>query len=105
VKGSTAPIVSLTCRKKVQMFEAQFVVIQEAVDVVLRHLESVPPSERTTQLQARLRDCLQDTEMWSAAAPTRRELDRLMMRVLALHTEVTKLEHQALVAEGEAVTA
>jgi hypothetical protein len=87
------------------MFQAQFVVIREAVEVVLRHLASVPPSERTAQLQARLRDCVQETEMWSAAWPTRRELDALMKRVLALHTEVTKLERQAFAGEGEPVTA
>jgi hypothetical protein len=87
------------------MFQAQFVVIREAIEVVLRHLESVPPSDRTTQLEARLRDCAQETEMWSAAWPTPRDMDALMKRLLAIHTEVTKLERQMLVTEGEAVTA
>jgi hypothetical protein len=87
------------------MFQAQFVVIREAIDVVLRHLESVPPSDRTTQLQARLRDCAQETEMWSATWPTRRELDALTKRILALHVEVTKLESHALLANGEAIIA
>jgi hypothetical protein len=87
------------------MLPAQFVIIREAIDVVLRHLKSVPPSDRTTQLQARLQDCVQETQMWSAAWPTRRELDALMKRLLALHVEVTTLERQALVAEGEVVTA
>lgn len=87
------------------MFQAQFVVIREAIEVVLRHLESMPPSERTTQLQARLQDCVQETEMWTFAWPTRRELDAIMKRVLALHVEVTKLERQALVADGEGARA
>jgi hypothetical protein len=87
------------------MFQAQFVVIREAIEVVLRHLESVPPSDRTTQLQARLKDCAQETEMWSAAWPTRRELDTLTKRLLALHVEVTTLERHALLANGEAVIA
>jgi hypothetical protein len=87
------------------MYQAELVVIREAIEVVIRHLESVPPSDRTTQLQARLQDCVQETEMWSAAWPTRRELDTLMKRLLALHTEVTALERQAFVAEGAPVTA
>jgi hypothetical protein len=87
------------------MFQAQFVVIREAIEVVLRHLESVPPSNRTTQLQARLQDCVQEAEMWSVSWPTPREMDALMKRLLALHVEVTTLERQMLVTEGEAVTA
>jgi hypothetical protein len=43
--------------------------------------------------------------MWSAAWPTPREMDALMKRLLALHVEVTKLERQAFVTEGERVTA
>jgi hypothetical protein len=43
--------------------------------------------------------------MWSATSPTPREMDSLMKRVLALHIDVTTLERQAFVAEGEAVTA
>jgi hypothetical protein len=87
------------------MSQAQFVVIREAIEVILRHLESVPPSDWAVQLQARLQDCVQETEMWAAAWPTARELDALMKRLLALHVEVTTLERQALVAEGKAVTA
>lgn len=87
------------------MFQAQFVVIREAIEVVHRHLESVPVSDRTRQLEARLQDCAQETEMWSAAWPTPREMDGLMKRLLALHVEVTTLEREGLVAEGAAVTA
>jgi hypothetical protein len=87
------------------MFRAHLVVIRDAIEVVLRHLELLPPSDRTTQLQARLRDCAQETEMWSAVSPTRRDLDALMKRLLALHVELTTLERQAPVADGEAVIA
>lgn len=85
--------------------EAQFVVIREAIEVVLRHLERLPFSDATEQLRTRVRDCAQEAEMWSVAWPTPREMDVLMKRVLALHVEVTTLERQALVAEGAAVTA
>ena len=49
-------------------------------------------------------ECMQEIEMWSVSSPTRRELDLLMKRVLALHIEVTKLERHELVAEGDAPT-
>jgi len=87
------------------MFQAQFVVIREAIEVVHRHLESVPVSDRTRQLEARLQDCAQETEMWSAAWPTPRETDALMKRLLALHVEVTKLERGMALATGTAANA
>ncbi len=86
------------------MLRAQLVIIREAIEVVLRHVASLAPSDRTTLLQARLQDCAQEAEMWSAASPTRPEIDALMTRLLALHVEVRTLERQAPLAEGEAVT-
>ncbi len=83
------------------MDQARFVVIREASEVVLRHLERLPPSDRRDQLCASVQECMQETEMWSVSSPTIRELDVLMKRVLALHIEVTKLEHHALVADGD----
>jgi len=87
------------------MFQAQFVILREAIEVVLRHLEDLSPSDMTGQLRMRLQDCAQDTEMWSVAWPTPREMDVLMKRVLALHVEVTKAERSAALADGAAVTA
>lgn len=75
-------------------------IIREAIEVVLRHLECLPPSDTREQLRVRLRDCAQETEMWSASSPTPRELDVLMKRVLALHVEVTKAEGSAVLAEA-----
>jgi hypothetical protein len=80
------------------MIQAQFMVVREATDVVLRHLASLPSSDRTGLLQAWVQDCLQEAEQWSASPPTRRELDLLMKRLLALHVEVTKLERECDVA-------
>ncbi|MGO9837467.1 MAG: hypothetical protein ACLP1X_25025 [Polyangiaceae bacterium] len=80
------------------MIQTQFVVVRDATDVVLRHLESLPSSARTGLLQAWVHDCLKEAEQWSASPPTRRELDRLMKRLLALHVEVTKLERERGVA-------
>jgi hypothetical protein len=47
---------------------------------------------------------MQEIEMWSVSSPTMRELDVLMKRVLALHIEVTKLERNALVSDGDGPT-
>jgi hypothetical protein len=80
------------------MLQARFVVVREATEVVLRHLERLPPSEKTAQLRGHLQDCLQEVERWSASPPTDGQGETLMKRVLGLHVEVTKLEHQALIA-------
>jgi hypothetical protein len=92
-------------KRKYPMFPAQFLVIREAIDVVLRHLEALPLSDMTEQLRMRVQDCAHDAEMWSAAWPTPREMDVLMKRVLALHVEVTKVERSAALADGAAITA
>jgi hypothetical protein len=80
------------------MLESRFVVVREAVGVVLRHLEVLPPSDTTEQLYAWLDDCLQEVEGWSASPPTDQKGEKLMKRVLALHVEVTRLERAALLA-------
>jgi len=84
---------------------AQFIVIREAIEVVLRHLESLPPSDAREQLRSRVQDCAQDMEMWSASWPTPREMDVLMKRVLTIHVDVTKVEPAAAGPKGGAVTA
>jgi hypothetical protein len=91
--------------RKTVTIQGQFVVIREAIDVVLRHLERLPSSDTTERLQLHLQDCMQETEMWSTALPTRRELDAVMKRVLALHIEVTRVEREAAGTRGGAVTA
>jgi len=50
--------------------EAQFVVIREAIDVVLRHLEDLPRSDMTELFRARVQDFAQETEIWIATSPT-----------------------------------
>jgi hypothetical protein len=91
-------------RKQAVMLQERFVVIREATEVVLRHLERLLPSDGREQLCASVRDCMQEVEMWSVSTPTMGELDRLVKRVLALHIEVTKLERRALVAKGDTPT-
>jgi hypothetical protein len=78
--------------------ERRFMVVREAIDVVLRHLECLPTSDRAEQLRAWVQDCMQETEQWRASSPTAREREGLMKRLLALHIAVTKIERDALLA-------
>jgi hypothetical protein len=70
----------------------RFMVVQEAIDVLLRHLEGLPPSEGTEHLRSGIDECILRLAQWRAAPPTDRDRDELMKRVLGLHVEVTKLE-------------
>jgi hypothetical protein len=99
--NGVSPIVRSRSRGKTLHIEGQFVVIREATEVVLRHLECLPSCDSTEQVRARVQDCMQEAEMWSASWPTQRELDVLMKRLLALHVEVTRLEHYAGLAMGK----
>jgi hypothetical protein len=76
------------------MRKTPFVVLQEAIDVLLRHLEWLPPSIEEKGLRAGVRECIREAGQWSALQPTDRGPDALMKRVLALHVEVVKLERQ-----------
>jgi hypothetical protein len=80
------------------VFEAQLVVVREAIQGVFRHLQHVRPSERTDELLAWVLDCWQEAEQWVLSPPTDREQDALMNRILAVHLAATKLERDALLA-------
>jgi hypothetical protein len=80
------------------LFEAQLVVVREAIQGVFHQLQHVLPSERTDELLAWVLDCWQEAEQWAASPPTDREQDALMKRILAVHVAVTKLERDALLA-------
>jgi hypothetical protein len=86
--------------------KTQLVVVREAGEVVLRHLECLPTSEKTEELRTLVLNCLRSTERWIASPPTDRDEDVLMKRVLELHVEVTKLKRRALlpVVKGSAST-
>jgi hypothetical protein len=70
----------------------RFMVVQGAIDVLLLHLEALPPSERAEGLRSDIDACIRNVARWRASPPTYRERDEVMMRVLSLHREVTKLE-------------
>jgi hypothetical protein len=81
--------------------ERRLVVIQESIDVVLRHLAVLPLSDRREQLHAWVQECLEETEQWSASPPTHREYEGLMKRVLEVRIGVAKLEREAPVVTAK----
>ena len=80
------------------LLKTRLAVVQEAIEVVLRHLERLPPSEKLDELRPLVRDCMREAKRWATSPPIDREQDVLMTRILALHVEVTKLERQGLLA-------
>jgi hypothetical protein len=73
--------------------------VRAAIKVVLRHVESLPPSDGKQQLRALVQDCLRDADVWESTAPGPLEREELMKRLLALHIAVTKMEgHGQVVA-------
>ncbi len=85
------------------MLNARLVVVREAVEVVLRHLDCLPPSDRSGQLYEWARDCGHEIERWVACPPTFRERNVLMERLLALHIEVVKLERCGRATQASSV--
>ena len=85
------------------LLKTRLTIVQEAIEVVLRRLERLPPSEKLDELRTLIRDCMQETTRWTILPPIDREQDVLMTRILALHVEVTKLERQGLLATEMAV--
>jgi glycerol-3-phosphate dehydrogenase len=85
------------------MLKTRFEVVRQAIDVLFRRLERVPPSEEgAAELRAQVRDCMRRAGEWSASPPPERERDELMKRVLALHVELAKREGQVpQIAEEE----
>jgi hypothetical protein len=76
------------------MLKTRFEVVHQAIDVLFRRLERLPPSNTTEELRARVRDCMRKAGEWTASPPASREQDELMKRVLGLHVELVKLESQ-----------
>lgn len=84
--------------KKNMSVNKRLVVVREASEVVIRHLECLPTSEKIEELRRSVLECLQTTEQWIATSPADRDEDALIKRILELHVEVTKLKRRALLA-------
>jgi hypothetical protein len=78
------------------MRKTPFTAVQEATEVVVGHLDGLPPTGAADLLRTRVQDCLREAERWSTSPPDHQERDGLMTRVLALYVEVMKLERDAL---------
>ena len=74
------------------MRRTRFEVVEDAIDVILRHLDGLPQSERADQLREDVHECIREAGQWTASQLSDRGRDALMKRVLALHTEVMAME-------------
>jgi len=70
----------------------RFEVLEDAIDVILRHLDGLPPSGRADHLREEIHGCIRQAGEWTASQLTDPQRDALMKRVLAIHTEVTAME-------------
>ena len=76
------------------MFHPQFAIARETTEVILQRLQALPASDRTRVLGACAQDCAHETELWTVAPPTSKDLSFFARRLFVLHVEVTKLERQ-----------
>jgi hypothetical protein len=83
------------------MLPAQLAMARETTEVILQRLEALPPSYRTRVLGACARDCAMETEHWTMAPPTTRDLNVFAKRLFVLHVEVTKLERSAAAGDSD----
>jgi len=67
---------------------------RDAIEIVLRRLAVLPASPEVEELRARAESYSREADGWSTSPPTVEERERLMKRVLGLHTAVAKLERQ-----------
>jgi hypothetical protein len=75
------------------MTKTRFEVVRQAIDVLFRRLERLPPSHAAEDLRGRVSDCMRKAGEWTASPPVNQR-DDLMKRVLALHVELATLERQ-----------
>jgi hypothetical protein len=69
--------------------------VLDAIDIVLRRLESLTPSPDVVALRAAALRHLREAQEWDRARPDQDEQERLMRRVLGLHVGTARLEREA----------
>jgi hypothetical protein len=67
--------------------------LRDAVDVVLRRLSILPPSQE--QLRAKAEEFRREADTWQPSMPPVEERERVMKQVLALHVAVARLERDS----------
>jgi hypothetical protein len=66
-------------------------IVRDAIDMVGRHLATQPWSPGRAQLELWLEECRSAVDGWDTAPPTAEERDRVMKRVLQLHTALSRV--------------
>ena len=66
-------------------------IVRDAIDMVGRHLAMLPWSPGRAQLELWLEECRSAVDGWDTAPPTAEERDRVMKRVLQLHTALGRV--------------
>ena len=68
--------------------------IQDAIEIVLRHLSTLPPSPEVERLRLKAQSCLQQAQRWPYSKPTAEDREMLMKFVLGLHVAVARFERR-----------
>ena len=68
--------------------------IQDAIEIVLRHLATLPSSPEVERLRLKAESCLQQAQRWPELKPTPEEREMLMKCVLGLHMAAARLERR-----------
>ena len=68
--------------------------IQDAIEIVLRHLSTLPSSQEVERLRIKAESCLQQAQRWPELKPTPEEREMLMKCVLGLHVAAARLERR-----------
>lgn len=67
---------------------------RDAIESVAQRLSALPPTPEVEEIQRRIEDCREEVERWATSAPTVEHGEKLMKRVLGLHSAVAKLERE-----------
>ena len=78
----------------------RFEVVEDAIDVILRRLDGLPPSDTTARLRAEVHECIREAGQWTASQLSDTQRDALMKHVLALHTEVAAMERSRVSSDS-----
>jgi hypothetical protein len=68
---------------------------KDAIEVVVSRLATLPSSQEVEKLRAKAVEYLREADGWEATAPTAKESETLMKRVLNLHIRVAKLNRRS----------
>lgn len=91
VLGSITRLCDLPVRTK-HGTDAHLSVASRAIDVLLQRLSALPPCPEVDALLSTAGRYLREAETWRAVAPTARDRETLMKRLLGLHVDLARVE-------------